>query len=360
MRISTELPIVDLNRIPDLSPDELVVGVSLVTPLLGGGVETRHMDPLSWLRGPSLKGHLRYWWRAAFGYRYHTVEEMWSAEGELFGAVGEGKKGALQSRVVLRVEAGSIPGIQFPGNPNDLDTYALFPALSSKGHGGNPSQPPAHIGKPDPPCTATIGLRLRDDLSPDQSQEVIDALALWCLFGGAGSRSRRGAGQVVPEPPGLAALAERKWKDPVGRFTSLLAGKRPPSWEMFSLQGTKGWFQAPEASGMRPEEIWKTMLKDWKEIRKSPPDQRPPPLRDKRAILGLPLPHFRAKERYASPILHALSLLPPSPSPVGTVLVTRSQSPATQWSPQEKEEVINRVVNELHRRGYKPLYERKS
>ena len=39
----------------------------VITPLFGGGVTPNEKDPVTTVRGSSVRGHLRFWWRATRG-----------------------------------------------------------------------------------------------------------------------------------------------------------------------------------------------------------------------------------------------------------------------------------------------------
>ena len=67
----------------------------LITPLFGGGVEARVNDPVTPIRGTSIRGQLRFWWRATQGgiaenrvhpiYQNDPLKDMRQREGELWG-----------------------------------------------------------------------------------------------------------------------------------------------------------------------------------------------------------------------------------------------------------------------------------
>lgn len=67
------------------SPEPLEYDISLITPLFGGGVHAGEVDPTMPIRASSVRGHLRFWWRATRGARYTTVGELKEREGEIWG-----------------------------------------------------------------------------------------------------------------------------------------------------------------------------------------------------------------------------------------------------------------------------------
>ncbi|HMA34076.1 MAG TPA: type III-B CRISPR module RAMP protein Cmr1 [Chloroflexia bacterium] len=58
----------------------------LITPLFGGGVEPQEADPVTVVRGSTVRGQLRFWWRACRAGHYSTVAALKQAEDLLWGA----------------------------------------------------------------------------------------------------------------------------------------------------------------------------------------------------------------------------------------------------------------------------------
>lgn len=56
------------------------VRVEVVTPILGGGTQLRELDGVDVIRVPTVRGHLRFWWRALYGQHYRTADELYKAE----------------------------------------------------------------------------------------------------------------------------------------------------------------------------------------------------------------------------------------------------------------------------------------
>lgn len=46
---------------------EIRVPLEVVTPILGGSYKTREVDEVEIIRPASVRGHLRFWWRALYG-----------------------------------------------------------------------------------------------------------------------------------------------------------------------------------------------------------------------------------------------------------------------------------------------------
>jgi CRISPR-associated protein Cmr1 len=63
----------------------------LLTPLFGGGVEAATADPVTVIRGSSVRGQLRFWWRACRGGQFNgDLKQMKKAENLLWGAASTG------------------------------------------------------------------------------------------------------------------------------------------------------------------------------------------------------------------------------------------------------------------------------
>ncbi len=58
----------------------------LITPLFGGGVETKKADEVSVIRATEIRGHLRFWWRATRGGQFSTIEDLKKHEDAIFGS----------------------------------------------------------------------------------------------------------------------------------------------------------------------------------------------------------------------------------------------------------------------------------
>lgn len=59
----------------------------LITPLFGGGVESGMNDPVTPIRGTSIRGQLRFWWRACRGGKYKSLKELKENENKIWGSM---------------------------------------------------------------------------------------------------------------------------------------------------------------------------------------------------------------------------------------------------------------------------------
>jgi CRISPR-associated protein Cmr1 len=187
--------------------------IELITPLFGGGVETRVNDPTFPIRATSIRGQLQFWWRATVGAQYASRQELRAAQSAIWGNTEQA------SRVIVRVEdvqaakesrcaviewnqhaRGGQGGWRtnwqapFNGNGSALP-YALFPFQGET----PPPNRSATVTMPPACCIhkASFKLTLICHKEIDFAKEIEPALWAWVNFGGLGSRTRRGCGAIV-------------------------------------------------------------------------------------------------------------------------------------------------------------------
>lgn len=171
----------------------LTLQLKTITPILGGGPVARQLPEVDIIRVPTLRGHLRFWWRALYGHELVSDgekgrQELARRERELWGGMGAGEEHALRSQVELRVT-----GVQPAGKdegPIKLGTppaYALWTAR-------NPLSEESDVPRWKKDLQFTLEL-----LAPEGEalRQAHQALRAWLLFGGYGSRTRRGCGSVT-------------------------------------------------------------------------------------------------------------------------------------------------------------------
>ena len=95
--------------------ERMELDCEILTPMFLGGA-----DQNAELRAASFKGLLRYWWRIASGFRFHSAADLYSEEARLFGSSDEG---CGKSRITVEVVPGdnlarSKNGFNNPGNIN--------------------------------------------------------------------------------------------------------------------------------------------------------------------------------------------------------------------------------------------------
>jgi len=195
-------------------PDEVVPVISqvrsyeVITPLFGGGVEPGEPDPLTLIRGPAIRGQLRFWWRALRGGRFNgDLAALKEAEDKLWGAAGTEKKPIpSQVGIVVSIEQrgkdeypfefveakeGRGGKLKLRANENVAPPYAAFPLQPSQ------EEMQAGIGRRQMKrVISEVRFTLKIAYPRKLGEEVEAALWGWETFGGIGARTRRGFGAL--------------------------------------------------------------------------------------------------------------------------------------------------------------------
>lgn len=157
----------------------LSITLRTVTPLFLGGCDSQ-----AELRGPSIKGALRFWFRFAEGARQGgNLTEVRQAEDRLFGSAGEGTG-------LFRVRLRSRPVI-FPAKSEEWSI-----AMGYLGYGP--------VGKRSfiaPKQQIEFDFVFTKKATNSDIQRVYESLWLWTHLGGFGSRARRGWGSLALQEP---------------------------------------------------------------------------------------------------------------------------------------------------------------
>ena len=174
--------------------------IEVVTLLFGGGVEPGFNDPVTLIRGSSIRGHLRFWWRATRGTQFDSWKELREKENTIWGCtetpspvsirvtrIGKGQTGRWAN--FKKRQDGSYKSIPEPVR-RELPYYVLFPF---KGETGK-----RHIVKEPAEVTfsTSFSLTLEWPSDHDLGLEIEAAVWAWVNFGGLGSRTRRGCGAL--------------------------------------------------------------------------------------------------------------------------------------------------------------------
>jgi len=262
---------------PDISPphwqppaakDGFTLHLRLITPLFGGGYEAREVDPVCIIRPASVRGNLRFWWRALYGGQYASAKELFRAEAELWGAAALEKHPAT-GKVRLQVtnvrssgKTVTIEDFRPRGSPAKVGPeaqYLLYPFQAQKQQNLPPAKGIADV-------QFTLQVTFDKSLSPDQRQQVENTLKAWIAFGGVGARTRRGCGALtVTEEqsrwlPPADAEKRKQW------FRQLLpAGAPPKPPRLALLSGARIVLGAPKGS---PKDVLHDLGSFWAAFRK--------------------------------------------------------------------------------------------
>lgn len=188
--------------------------IQLITPMFGGGVETRVNDRSFPIRPTSIRGQLQFWWRATVGAQYTTRQVLRAAQSAIWGDTTRASR--VQVRVEL-IEKPSEPKVCAEIKPNHNGknqvfwkppfcleqknkwgehdpkpvTYALFPFQGKPANREGPKVEPAHY---IPSAKFRLTLICHRDI--DFAKQIEPALWAWVNFGGLGGRTRRGCGAI--------------------------------------------------------------------------------------------------------------------------------------------------------------------
>jgi CRISPR-associated protein Cmr1 len=177
---------------------ELEAKFRVVTPLFMSGSD----ESKSELRVPSIKGVLRFWWRALALGRLGSVSKVREEESRIFGSAGND---VGQARVHLRLKLPEdVIQIQYKdpilryadGEPVGPGArylgYGVVEAVPSKKRNTKEGQILRSCLKY--PFEGVLSLLIRNGTSSDDIKSIESAVIAMGLFGGLGSRSRKGYG----------------------------------------------------------------------------------------------------------------------------------------------------------------------
>jgi CRISPR-associated protein Cmr1 len=186
------------------------VALQTITPVLGGGTRTRHVDACDPIRVPAIRGHLRFWWRALHAPAFASAEALYERESALWGGVNghDVRRSSVELRVAVARPTATLTNGDITAGADDA--YALWPARREKQR----NVPPAQRWAPK------LSFRLTITAPADErtQMELEHAVRAWILFGGYGGRTRRGCGSLTVTadaarwlPPSLTEAALLAW-----------------------------------------------------------------------------------------------------------------------------------------------------
>ncbi|NHM27874.1 type III-B CRISPR module RAMP protein Cmr1 [Desulfofundulus sp. TPOSR] len=182
---------------------ELCLTIRVLTPMFLAGADGKTAE----LRAASIKGMLRFWWRAQNGSM--SLEKLKKKEGEIFGTAGEGD--GRKSRFSLAVEETGVKvtqdplplhkeivtrsnGRSFPVNLLEYLAYGTYEWDRAQKRNILVRQ---YIA---PDSTFRLVVRLWDEGKNGKIPgELVKALRAFCLFGTLGTKARNGYGSFKVE-----------------------------------------------------------------------------------------------------------------------------------------------------------------
>lgn len=214
---------------PDFSPPDLKekslfqnetlsYKCKLITPLYGGGVKAGEVDTGMAIRATTIRGQLRFWWRIAHKKNYADTKEMFIAERDLWGGLGDSDS-LSASKVIVKVinldpvnvkskigqyadftkKNGNLPTLpkreDWAGGQEAVG-YSLFPCQEKMSKGSE--KKPSTLLKSGVLWELEINFK-SEYVDKNKIDEVKTAVRWWSTFGSVGARGRRGLGSVFVE-----------------------------------------------------------------------------------------------------------------------------------------------------------------
>jgi len=247
---------------------EFALRLKVVTPILGGSAAARQIDQVDVIRVPEIRGHLRFWWRALLprdtGF---SAKGLAQRERKLWGGQGDESGGRSAVEVWVDVdEKTSGPNTKDVSEvilyskrdqPATTGSYALWPARGKKGGRGEAAEETA------PRRKSGVSFTLHVRCSADGSEEeVANSIRAWILFGGYGSRTRRGVGSLtIAEPEQCKAwLPAKPTRDEFARVFGRDIFLAPVSNGLLDVPGLGGAGLSVIEQRSDAERCWETAL----------------------------------------------------------------------------------------------------
>ncbi len=165
----------------------------VVMPMFLGNADQKATD----LRPPSIKGALRFWWRALqwgrcqqeTGTESEALKKLHQEEARLFGSAAD-EAGAGQGRFLLRISQQPRIAIDASWPVNNTGSGYL-------GYGLMATNDQPHREAIGEGVDFSFELRFKPGTTQAEVEMLVKTLQTWSLFGGLGSRARRGFGSVT-------------------------------------------------------------------------------------------------------------------------------------------------------------------
>lgn len=186
-------------------PTILKATYRIVTPMFIGDAQ----QEATGISPQSVKGALRFWWRALMWGKFYSdtknesaaLKKLHQLEGKLFGQASDNANAAA---FILQVDDSGIKyqkKSDWPRGGNDFSGYLGLGLWESGSHARGNFQP--HRQYVEENQNFTVKLIFLKQTKPDlkasdiEQKTLQDALIAWGLWGGLGSRARRGFGSVA-------------------------------------------------------------------------------------------------------------------------------------------------------------------
>lgn len=191
----------------------------IVTPMFLGGADHQATT----IRPSSIKGALRFWWRALNWSKHPNLQELHKEEARLFGAAASDNDGGGQGVFLMRVESSATKPANF--TPQAGVQYLLGMGLYDfkKGLIRDALQEKQNF---------TLHLLFRPNTPEDDIKQINNALKAFELLGGLGSRTRHGFGSVA----GTNLMNLEEYKKSVKDLLKTITAQGEPPFTAFSVK----------------------------------------------------------------------------------------------------------------------------
>jgi CRISPR-associated protein Cmr1 len=175
---------------PKLTTWELTL--KTITPMFGGSAKTREVDSQNPIRPLSVRGHLRFWWRATAGAAFSSAKELFEAEEKLWGSAKIYGLVSIQVKTLDKgndIKPSEIVPDKGTAQSGPMERFFLHPFNENRSERLNEA-----VGRTEIKfqCTFTF----QNTATATQQLEVKSAIRAWLAFGGIGARTRRGCGSL--------------------------------------------------------------------------------------------------------------------------------------------------------------------
>jgi len=221
---------------------EVKYDITVITPLLGGGAIPKTNDAVTLVRGPSVRGHLRFWWRATRGRSCRSAADLFEEESRVWGST------AVASNVridVVVTQTGRVLGAEAAGS---CPKYVMFPFQ------------PTDVAQ----SHVDVIFQLKMTLPAEMKDDADAAVWAWTNFGGIGSRTRRGCGALfcAQTAPASEAVIADWWKKMQARCAGFDGASR--GWPVLGPAAMVGPVQ------QSAQAVWIHLINQWQYFRQQP------------------------------------------------------------------------------------------
>jgi CRISPR-associated protein Cmr1 len=201
-----------MPRTIPISPPELktpiletwTLKLKTITPMFGGSATPREVDQKNPVRAASVRGHLRFWWRALYGGKFATSEKLFEAEEAIWGSAKNPGRVALRVQTISKGDVKACCTYLHPTRDGGkLKTYPYFGAYPGyalfpfRGEAKRDKRTKEVVITEQPAnCLTEVEFVVELSFPVEVADQVRCALAAWVKFGGIGARTRRGCGSI--------------------------------------------------------------------------------------------------------------------------------------------------------------------